>query len=147
MIKNRYNLCLKMKKINPMVDIGGPFIFRLYPEFPIYNRLMANFSLDIPDNLKSWVEYLEKEDTYSKMPCTPEQFQERTKWMTFYSAYAFTSYSEVVRNPKKILHLSFGSSARLILKYFFFRYPYEYWMRIALGGFIERWNRYESKEI
>lgn len=137
-IKNTYNLCLKMRKINPMVDIGGPFIFRLYPGSPIYNRLTTNFNLDMPDSLESWAEYLEKEDTYSEMPWTPEEFQEKMKWMTFYSAYAFTSYSEVVRNPKKILHLLFGPSARLRLKYFFFRYPYEYWMRIALGVIMKR---------
>lgn len=137
-IRNTYNLCLKMKKINPVVDIGGPFIFRLYPGSPIYNRLVANYNLNMPDSLESWVEYLEKADTYTEMQWTPKEFQEKTKLLTFYSAYAFTSYSEVVRNPKKILHLLFGPSARLRLKYFFFEYPFEYWMRIALRTIMKR---------
>jgi len=137
-IRNTYNLCLKMKKINPMVDIGGPFIFRLYPGSLIYNRLVTNYNLNMPDSLESWVENLEKSDTYTEMPWTPKEFQEKSKLLTFYSAYAFTSYSEVVRNPQKILHLLFGPSARLRLKYFFFGYPFEYWMRIALRTVIKR---------
>ena len=136
-IKNTYNLCLKMFKIDPMVDIAGPFIFRLYAGSPIYNRLIAKYNLNVPDDLDSWVEYLKKEDSYTEMPWTPKQFKDIVKLLTFYSSYAFTDYSEVVRNPRLILHLFIGPLARLRLKYFFFKYPFEYWMRMGAGTVLK----------
>lgn len=136
-IKKTYRLCLKMIKINPKVDIAGPFIFRLYAGSPIYNRLVNKYNLNVPDNLDSWVKHLKNEDAYTEMPWTPKQFQRMTKLLTFYSSYAFTDYAEVVRSPRLILHLFIGPLARIRLKYLFLKCPFEYWVRMMAGTILK----------
>lgn len=136
-IKNTYNLCLKMFRMNSKVDISGPFIFRLYAGSPIYNRLVIKYNLNVPDDLNSWVEHLKIEDSYTEMPWTPKQFKGITKLLTFYSSYAFTDYAEVVRNPGLILHLFIGPLARIRLKYLFLKCPFEYWMRMRAGTVLK----------
>lgn len=135
-IKNTYKLCLKMSRINPIVDIAGPFIFRLYPGSPIYNRLVDKYNLYIPLTLEEWVKQVEKDDTYLAMPWLPEEIQKNLKELVFYSTYAFTSYHEIFKNPNMALHLIFRPLSRLRLKYFVFICPFEIWIHKILMRFI-----------
>ena len=140
-IRNTYKFCLDMTKINPKVDIAGPFTFRLYPGSAIYNRLVAKYDLNIPDSLDSWVEHLKKEISFTEIPWTPKQFQKNTKLLTFYSNYTLGCFRKKIRHPMKIPYLFCRELARLRLKYFFFKFPLEYW----LGPIL--WKIYNLRNI
>ncbi|MCK5611090.1 B12-binding domain-containing radical SAM protein [Candidatus Pacearchaeota archaeon] len=132
-IGNTYKFCLNMTKINPRVDIGGPFIFRLYPGSAIYQRLIAKYNLSVPDSLDSWIEHLKKETSFTEVPWTPKQFQKNLRLLTFYSSCALGSYAEKGRYPRRFFRLLLRAFCRLRLKYFFFRFPFEYWALSVLS--------------
>ncbi len=145
-IKNTFNLCLRMKKINPRVDIAGPFVFRLYPGSPIYNRIVSRYNLDIPHNLASWVDYLRQADSYTELPWTARKFQKNLKLIIFYSGNAFSDNSQPLQNPKQILrHLLFNLLPKLRLKYFFFGFPFEYWLSNVLRKINNQRGLYENE--
>ncbi len=126
-IQNTYRFCLAMKGINPVVDIAGPFIFRLYPGSAIYNRVTTKYDLKIPASLESWVEHLKKETSFSEMPWAPRKLQKNGRLLTFYSTYALGSYPQKVRHPGQVLDFLWCRLGRLRLKHFFLMLPFEYW--------------------
>lgn len=145
-IRNTFSLCLRMKRINPRVDIAGPFVFRLYPGSPIYNRIVSRYNLDIPHNLESWVGYLRQADSYTELPWTPKPFQKKLKLIIFYSGNAFTDYFKTMHNPRRIFRcLLFSTLPKLRLKYFFFGLPFEYWLSNVLKKINNQRGLYENK--
>jgi radical SAM superfamily enzyme YgiQ (UPF0313 family) len=132
-IKNTYRFCMDMTQINPEVDIAGPFVFRLYPGSPIFNRLVQEYNLKIPDSLDVWVEHLRNESTFTAMPWTPKQFQKSAMFLDFYSSYALSDHTKWRWQPEWILDLVWHKLSRLRLKHFFFFFPFEYWANSALN--------------
>lgn len=127
-IKETYRFCLKMKKINPEVDIAGPFIFRLYPGSPIYNRLVDKFSLKLPESPNAWAKRNESEIEFTPVPWTPKQFQKVSRLISFYSFALNSQPATRLRFPKRALYPLFIRLARFRLNYFFFRFPFDYWI-------------------
>ena len=125
-IKNTYAMCLEMTRINPKVDIAGPFIFRLFPGSPIYERIVKKYNLKRPTSLDGWVEYLKNEDIFNEMVWAPEWFQENSRILTFYANQAFRSYEDKIYGLKGVLYPIIRVFSRLRLKYFFFKFPFEY---------------------
>lgn len=126
-IKNTYRFCIRMTKINHMVDIAGPFIFRLYPGSPIYNRLVAKYNLSLPTDLDSWAEFIKKEDNFTDMPWTPKKFQKISKLLAFYGYYALSSNTGH-KHLKQILHIFLRKLSQIRLSYLFLEIPFEYWI-------------------
>ena len=135
-IKNTYNFCFKMKKIEPRVDIAGPFIFRLYPGSPIFNRLVKKYNLQIPEDLNSWEEFIVKnQEEFIKMPWTPIQFQNSLKYIEFYGSWA-TRRTILSFNFKKFCKYILSKTAMFRMKIFCFIFPIEYW----LYQLQKKWN-------
>jgi len=132
-IKNTYNFCLTLKKINPLTDIAGPFVFRLYAGSPIFNRLVAKYNLKLPKTLELWAEYIKKEETFTEMPWTPKRFNKITKFLNFYSTIALSSLEN--KNQKITKKSLFGLFARIRIRYFFFKFPIEFWISNLLKKF------------
>lgn len=126
-IKNTYRLCLDMKKMNPRVDIAGPFVFRLYPGSPIYNRLVSKYDLNMPVSLESWTSYLEKQNTYTELPWVPKRFKKNLKWITYYSDMVFGNNCKRIQGIREFLrHVIFFVFPKIRLRYFCFCFPFEY---------------------
>jgi len=128
-IRETYRFCMRMKKINPSVDIAGPFIFRLYPGSPIFERIVNNYHLPMPDSLEEWDRHISDVGSADEMPWTPEQFQKKKVIMSFYSGYAL-SYSGQNR-PWSLT----GMARRMVIllsrfriNHFIFVFPFEFWM-------------------
>ncbi|MCK9376412.1 MAG: B12-binding domain-containing radical SAM protein [Syntrophobacterales bacterium] len=145
-IKRTLKFCLKMKEINPQVDIAV-FPFRLYPGSPIYNRIVQNFKLKMPNTMQSWVAYLHQEVTYTEMPWTPREFQSDVEKINFYAHHALTAATGQASGWRGWARTVLQQLARLRLKYFFLKLPAEYalqrvyqrakhiaWRRIEGGG-------------
>lgn len=130
-IKRTYRFCMNMKKINPMVDIAGPFVFRLYPGSPIYNRLVANYSIQEPDSLEKWSEEVTNYGSKNEIPWTPQWFQRDLKYLIFYSMYALSFFKTDIKHLKSILRLLLALLSKIRMKNFFFFLPFEYWMYSA----------------
>lgn len=128
-IRNTYRFCMMMQKINPSVDIAGPFIFRLYPGSPIFERIVRDYHIKIPDSLESWARHISNAGSADEMHWTPEEFQKNKDLIAFYSVYALSFHDRRTR-------WSFKGMAKMVLiffskfriKHFFFTFPFEYWM-------------------
>ena len=128
-IRETYRFCMKMKKLNPEVDIAGPFIFRMYPGSPIFKKIVENYDMDVPTSLESWARHIKKDASVEKMPWTPREFQENRDLISFYACRALPSYA--IRQS-----LSFKGIAKAFLvifckfriNHFFFTFPIEYWL-------------------
>jgi radical SAM superfamily enzyme YgiQ (UPF0313 family) len=135
-IKKTYRFCLYLLKINPKTDIAGPFIFRLYPGSPIYNRIVEHYDIHVPANLEGWVTLLEEEVTFTKIPWTPREFQKNSHLISFYSNFAYLRSTDRIHSINDFLVHAIGKCAKLRLRYFFFRLPIEYylyvWRRLLL---------------
>jgi anaerobic magnesium-protoporphyrin IX monomethyl ester cyclase len=131
-IKNTYKFCMDMTRINARVDIAGPFIFRLYPGSPIFNRLMEKYNIKIPDSLDAWIEHLKSESSYMAMPWTPRQFQKILRFLDFYSTYALSSHMKWSWRLDRMIDYVWHKLSRFRLKHFFFSFPFEYWTDFAL---------------
>ena len=128
-IRNTYRFCMEMQKINPSVDIAGPFIFRLYPGSPIFERLVRDYHIKIPDSLESWARHISNAGSSDAMPWTPEEFQKNKDLIAFYSTYALSYHESRMRWSFKgiaMMVLIFFSKFRI--KNFIFTFPFEYWM-------------------
>lgn len=125
-IKNTFKFCSDLKQMSERVDIA-PFIFRLYPGSPIYDRLRTKWSIDIPEKLESWEPHLIKEETYIEMPWAPEKFQANAKLIQFYIGTAF-GYSAPTKSLKDVLRHVLKKIGRARLKYFIFQFPFEYYL-------------------
>ena len=127
-IRKTYDLCLKMLEIKRDVDIAGPFLLRLYPGSPIYNRLVAQYHIVTPEDLESWECFLMKnESQYSDMPWTPTIFQNHLVHIPFYSQHAM-KISGKSKGITRILRYVLTKLSRYRIRKFFFRYPFEYWI-------------------
>ena len=127
-IKNTFKFCLKMKKIKSDVDIAGPFLFRLYPGSPIYDRITKKYGIETPAKIEEWEKFLAKnEAAFSSMPWTPKIFQKNLEFIPFYSQQA-------MRIPKRIDNIEdlsryvLGKCSEFRIKTFFFYFPFEYWI-------------------
>ena len=127
-IKNTYKFCMEMKEVNTQVDIAGPFIFRLYPGSPIFNRLVEKYAIKIPDSLEEWSKQMTNTGSSDEMPWTPEEFRIKKDIITFYSIYALRFQSKKIRDFKQVSRLLISMLCRIRLKYFFFYLPIEYWI-------------------
>ncbi|MCX5807574.1 MAG: radical SAM protein [Proteobacteria bacterium] len=125
-IKNTYKFCMEMKKVNPLVDIAGPFIFRLYPGSPIFNRLVDKYAIKIPDSLEEWSKQMTYSGSSDEMPWTPEKFRTKKDIISFYSMYALSFQSKKIQNLKQALRLLISIFCRVRLRFFFFYMPFEY---------------------
>ena len=127
-IKNTYRFCFELLKINPEVDIAGPFIFRLYPGSPIYDRIIKTHDLDIPKELEDWVVFLQNESCYTRMPWTPKKFQEIAHLLPFYSYFAFLRTSDMKLSIKGMSNYFIHQLSKFRIKHLLFKYPFEYWV-------------------
>jgi hypothetical protein len=141
-IRHTYRFCLKMKAINPVVDIAGPYIFRLYPGSPIYDRLIGRYGLNMPNDLESWADYLKNKDTYTEMPWVPVTFQKITKLVDFYSLYALSSFPQKIRIHHKIIFSLWRKLGRIRLRYLFLRLPFEYWIHFVLRNIYKTFSQF-----
>ena len=122
-IKNTFNFIFKMKKIRPDVDIA-PFIFRLYPGSPIYNRLIERFNIKTPRDLESWEPFLKKEDSFTEMPWTPKKFQKNTEYISFYMNNVMPA-RERIQGVRGALRAILAKIYQFRLKSFIFCVPIE----------------------
>jgi anaerobic magnesium-protoporphyrin IX monomethyl ester cyclase len=137
-IRETYRFCMEMQKINSSVDIAGPFIFRLYPGSPIFERITRDYKIKIPDSLESWSLHTSNAGSSEEMPWTPEEFQKNKDLIAFYSVYALS-------RPIGISFWSIKGMAKIILIYiskfrmrhFFFGFPFEYWLFSLVMSEIE----------
>ena len=123
-MRDTLDLCFKMKNIRPDVDIA-PFIFRLYPGSPIYNRLVERHNIKLPRDLESWSKFLKESDSYTEMPWTPKVFQDNIKHIEFCMNFAMTPQRRV-RGVKNVLRAILAKICRFRLKSFLFFMPVEY---------------------
>lgn len=56
-----YALCADLIDVNPRVDIAGPFIFRYYPGSPIFDNIVRQYNVSLPQTLDQWSKYLSAE--------------------------------------------------------------------------------------
>lgn len=56
-----YKLCADLIDANRKVDIAGPFIFRYYPGSPIFDSIIKNYNIEIPQKVEDWKNYLSGE--------------------------------------------------------------------------------------
>lgn len=127
-IHHTYRFCLDLMEINPDVDIAGPFIFRLYPGSPIYNRLVQAYDIRIPETLEGWSELLRQEVSFTKIPWTPAEFQKNCDLLVFYSNFAYIRKTDRIHTFKGFLIHLLSKTARIRIRYFVFRFPVEYWL-------------------
>ena len=59
--KKTYKLCADLIDANQQVDIAGPFIFRYYPGSPIFDSIVKNYNIEIPQKVEDWKSYLSGE--------------------------------------------------------------------------------------
>ena len=59
--KKTYKLCVDLIDANQKVDIAGPFIFRYYPGSPIFDSIIKNYNIEIPQKAEDWKSYLSGE--------------------------------------------------------------------------------------
>tara|TARA_B100000315_G_scaffold2881_1_gene2763 strand:- start:145 stop:645 length:501 start_codon:yes stop_codon:yes gene_type:complete len=52
--KKTYELCADLIDANQKVDIAGPFIFRYYPGSPIFDSIVKNYNIEIPQKVEDW---------------------------------------------------------------------------------------------
>jgi radical SAM superfamily enzyme YgiQ (UPF0313 family) len=126
-IKNTYQFCIALSHRYPLVDIAGPFIFRLYPGSPIYQRVVEKYHLNIPNNLEEWAQYLKMEDSFTELPWTPVEFQKNIRLLQFYSQFAFENVHRKTPIISSILHGILRSLARFRISHFFLFFPFEFW--------------------
>ena len=127
-MKNTCRFCLDMKKIHKGVDIAGPFIFRLYPGSPIYERLVNQYNLEVPDSLESWSAYITREGYDEHMPWTPDEFQKNHTLLSFYSYYALISLTAAKNVPKRLVFWLLTCLSQFRLYHFLFYFPLEFWL-------------------
>jgi anaerobic magnesium-protoporphyrin IX monomethyl ester cyclase len=127
-IRKTYQFCMDMGKINPMVDIAGPFIFRLYPGSPIFNRLVEQYRIPMPDSLDSWSEHVTNVGSADKMPWTPLEFQRKKELISFYATYALRYFDSHGSFGMRVGRVVLSKLSRMRIKLFFFTLPFEYWI-------------------
>lgn len=49
-----YKMCAELLKINPRTDIAGPFIYRYYPGSPIFQEMVSEYKIKLPDTIELW---------------------------------------------------------------------------------------------
>ena len=76
-----YKLCANLMKTNQKVDIAGPFIFRYYPGSPIFDRIIKNYNIKMPQKIEDWESYLSDEG-YLKLEKMPWLWPGFTKTIT-----------------------------------------------------------------
>jgi len=126
-IKDTLDLCFKMKKNRPDVDIAA-FIFRLYPGSPIYNRLVERHNIKIPHDLGSWSEFLKGSVSYTEMPWTPKVFQNNIKHIEFCINFAMPAQRGICC-AKDILRVILSKICKYRLQTFSFYLPVEFMLR------------------
>lgn len=137
-MQNTYRFCMEMKKINPSVDIAGPFIFRLYPGSPIFNRLVSKYQIKFPDSLESWNDYITGIGSFQKMPWTPIFFQKHKDVIEYYANHALKSPISMTFNLKAILSFVLRYLSQFRLRCFQFFFPAEYWAFSLFNVFYKR---------
>jgi len=127
-IRNTYRFCMEMKKINAMVDIAGPFIFRLYPGSPIFNRLVGRYNIKVPESLEVWSRHVSNIGSADEMPWVPDKFNKNKHIIAFYSSYGLSYVGNTLKEIKYIVRIILARLSCFRIKHFFFRFPFEYWM-------------------
>lgn len=125
-IQNTYKFCMKMKRINPQVDIAGPFIFRLYPGSPIFERIREKYQISVPDSLEAWEKHINSAGNFDEMPWLPKKFQEIRDILLFHSYYAL-GIRDTNLNLKSLIKSIVIYLSKFRVRYFFFKIPFEYW--------------------
>lgn len=125
-IGKTFKFCLQMKRINPGVDIAGPFVFRLYPGSPIYDRMVKKYNLRPPESLEQWAEEISNYGSAHTMPWAPKRFLELQKYILFYANYAFLNYESPDGPVKNLMRFLLVKAGEWRIKYFFFGFPIEY---------------------
>jgi radical SAM superfamily enzyme YgiQ (UPF0313 family) len=130
-IKNTYRFCMEMQKINPLVDIAGPFIFRLYPGSPIFERIVKDYHIKIPASLEAWARHISNSGNADEMPWSPKEFQKKKDIIAFYSKYALSFHDRRMQMSLKFIALEIIILlSRFRIKHFFYIFPFEYWLSI-----------------
>jgi radical SAM superfamily enzyme YgiQ (UPF0313 family) len=68
--KKTYKLVADLIDANQKVDIAGPVIFRYYPGSPIFDSIIKNYNIEIPQKIEDWKSSLSDEGylKIDKMP-------------------------------------------------------------------------------
>lgn len=59
--RKTYKLCAELIDANRNVDIAGPFIFRYYPGSPMFDNIIKNYKIEMPQKIEDWGNYLSGE--------------------------------------------------------------------------------------
>lgn len=141
-IRDTYRFCMMLQKINPSVDIAGPFIFRLYPGSPIFERIVKDYHMKIPDSLESWARHVSNAGSSEEMPWTPEEFQKNKDLIAFYSGHALSFHEGRMHwSSKGIAKMALIFFSKLRIKHFIFTFPFEYWMFSLVNSRLKYWRR------
>ena len=137
-IRETYRFCMEMGRVHPMVDIAGPFLFRLYPGSPIFNRLVERYNIPVPGSLDEWSKHMADTGNSDEMPWTPQEFQHKKDLISFYGTYALrfmgSQGSFIKRTGRSIL----SKLSRLRIRLFCFCLPFEYWIYKFLKSILRR---------
>lgn len=137
-IKETYRFCMEMGRIHPMVDIAGPFLFRLYPGSPIFNRLVEKYRIPVPDSLDAWSKHMTDTGNSGEMPWTPPEFQRKKELISFYATYALRFMGSQGSLAMRTSRLILSKLSRLRIKSFCFFLPFEYWVYCFLKSILRR---------
>jgi radical SAM superfamily enzyme YgiQ (UPF0313 family) len=126
-IRDTYKFCLKMKDIRPDTDIAGPFIFRLYPGSPIYERLVERYDIEVPERLEEWGAFLARgEAAFTSTPWIPAKFREQHPCLQFYYGLA-TGSAVRIRGLRDVWRALAARMARFRVRHFCWHLPLGYW--------------------
>lgn len=125
-IRTTYQFCLKMRDINPLADIAGPFFFRLYPGSPIFNRLTEKYKIRIPASLEEWAEKITVAGGFNEMPWTPGIFQRQRHLLEFYFNWAMVDADRSWRGIRSVLKFLLKKISLVRMRHFCFIFPVEY---------------------
>jgi anaerobic magnesium-protoporphyrin IX monomethyl ester cyclase len=137
-IRETYRFCMEMGKINQIVDIAGPFLFRLYPGSPIFNRLVEKYRITVPDSLDAWSKHMTDTGNSDEMPWTPPEFQRKKELISFYGTYALRFMGSQGGLSMRIGRSILSKLSRLRIRSFCFFIPFEYWVHKFLKSKLRR---------
>ncbi len=137
-----------MKAKRNDVDIAGPFDFRLYPGSPIYNRLVKNHNIELPETLADYEAFLEREEnaTFSSMPWAPKAFVDRRPYLHFYFRHAMKTPARIT-SVESLIRMILGRLAMLRVKSFQFHMPFEYWLMNGINRSLEYYRRWKNRQM
>ncbi len=128
--KATYKLCIDLKDVNPKVDIAGPFIYRYYPGSPIFNRIIKNYNIAIPQELDEWKCHLSVGGylKIGKMPWLWPGFEKKINILNR-CVYIYSRF----RDGKTIVAKMIGNMMRWRIERFNLSFPIEVYIFYLLG--------------